>query len=122
MDWLAEEREGDLAAAIAATLDKVCVWEGNNNIFNRTKSPPSGPCVHMGMWLCFWTNMEASFCKKQWNMVTLLQANYCILLSGCTMQRYSKSKATDLAGYTRNMSSYSGLHWEKIEGLCVWSL
>lgn len=107
MDWLAEEREADLAAAIAATLDKVCVWEGRDNSFTAQSRHP---VVNVCTYVCGYANMEASFCKKQWNMVTLLQANHCMLLSGCTMQRHSKSKATDLAGYTRNMPSYSDLH------------
>lgn len=111
MVWLAKEREDDLAAAIAATLDKVCVWEGRNKSFRH-------PVVKVCTWVCFWTDKEASFCKKQWNMITLLQANHCTLLSGCTMQSSSKSKATDLASYTPKMSSNSDLHEGKRE-VCV---
>lgn len=47
---MAEEREGDLAAAIAATLDKLCVWEGRILLY-CTKSPSSGQYMDMDMWV-----------------------------------------------------------------------
>lgn len=67
-------------------------------------------CAHGYAGYAFGTNMEASFCKKQWNVVISSQANHLHLMSGCIMQSYWENKAKDVANYTRNMASDSDLN------------
>lgn len=62
--------------------------------------------------------MEASFCKKQWNVVISSQANHLHLMSGCIMQSYLENKAKDVANYTTNMDSDSELR-EDWRVVCV---